>query len=189
MVGGPEPGAYAAEYLQSGADFVVFGEGEITMEELLRCLQAGAADSVREDSRHRFSWRRRRDAADGSSCPDRESRRATMAGSRRDRHSAIRSHLERRTWAGIGIFHHRARLPLQMSLVQPSGVRNDPSPAESIAGGRRSGMAAGTVLARHGVGGRRRLHHSPWLDSQLRRGDEVVVACGFPSNASRAPTA
>lgn len=38
IVGGPEPGAYALEYLQSGADFVVFGEGEITMEELLSAL-------------------------------------------------------------------------------------------------------------------------------------------------------
>src|ERR1700744_6381493 len=35
IVGGPEPGAYALEYLQSGANFVVFGEGELTMEELL----------------------------------------------------------------------------------------------------------------------------------------------------------
>ncbi len=26
IVGGPEPGAYALEYLQAGADFVVFGE-------------------------------------------------------------------------------------------------------------------------------------------------------------------
>ena len=33
IVGGPEPGAYAQEYLESGADFVVFGEGEATLEE------------------------------------------------------------------------------------------------------------------------------------------------------------
>ena len=39
IVGGPEPGAYALEYLQSGADFVVFGEGEITMQELLQALK------------------------------------------------------------------------------------------------------------------------------------------------------
>jgi anaerobic magnesium-protoporphyrin IX monomethyl ester cyclase len=39
IVGGPEPGAYALEYLQSGADFVVFGEGEVTMQELLQALQ------------------------------------------------------------------------------------------------------------------------------------------------------
>src|SRR5271155_6259908 len=35
IVGGPEPGAYALEYLQAGADFVVFGEGELTVGELL----------------------------------------------------------------------------------------------------------------------------------------------------------
>jgi anaerobic magnesium-protoporphyrin IX monomethyl ester cyclase len=39
IVGGPEPGAYALEYLQSGADYVVFGEGEITMQELLQALK------------------------------------------------------------------------------------------------------------------------------------------------------
>jgi anaerobic magnesium-protoporphyrin IX monomethyl ester cyclase len=39
IVGGPEPGAYATQYLQSGADFVVFGEGEITMQELLQALK------------------------------------------------------------------------------------------------------------------------------------------------------
>jgi radical SAM superfamily enzyme YgiQ (UPF0313 family) len=42
VVGGPEPGAYAEEYLRAGADFVVFGEGEATMEELLHALQSGA---------------------------------------------------------------------------------------------------------------------------------------------------
>lgn len=41
IVGGPEPGAYALEYLQSGANFVVFGEGEVTMEELLQALRNG----------------------------------------------------------------------------------------------------------------------------------------------------
>ena len=40
VVGGPEPGAYALEDLQSGADFVVFGEGESTMEELPTALCA-----------------------------------------------------------------------------------------------------------------------------------------------------
>jgi anaerobic magnesium-protoporphyrin IX monomethyl ester cyclase len=42
IVGGPEPGAYALEYLQAGADFVVFGEGEATVEELLAALRARA---------------------------------------------------------------------------------------------------------------------------------------------------
>ena len=40
VVGGPEPGAYAEEYLQAGADVVVFGEGELTIEELLPALRA-----------------------------------------------------------------------------------------------------------------------------------------------------
>jgi radical SAM superfamily enzyme YgiQ (UPF0313 family) len=39
VLGGPEPPAYAEEYLQAGADVVVVGEGEVTLEELLaRCL-------------------------------------------------------------------------------------------------------------------------------------------------------
>ena len=42
VVGGPEPGAYADEYLHAGADVVVFGEGELTMEELLRALRNGS---------------------------------------------------------------------------------------------------------------------------------------------------
>ena len=44
VVGGPEPGAYAEEYLRAGADFVVFGEGELTMEELLETMRCGAVD-------------------------------------------------------------------------------------------------------------------------------------------------
>jgi radical SAM superfamily enzyme YgiQ (UPF0313 family) len=39
IVGGPEPGAYALEYLQAGANFVVSGEGELTMQELLEALK------------------------------------------------------------------------------------------------------------------------------------------------------
>jgi radical SAM superfamily enzyme YgiQ (UPF0313 family) len=45
IVGGPEPGAYALEYLQAGADFVVFGEGELTVQDLLEAFRAGAIDS------------------------------------------------------------------------------------------------------------------------------------------------
>jgi anaerobic magnesium-protoporphyrin IX monomethyl ester cyclase len=44
VVGGPEPGAYALEYLHAGADFVVFGEGETTTEELLLALRTRQAD-------------------------------------------------------------------------------------------------------------------------------------------------
>jgi len=41
IVGGPEPGAYIEEYLRNSADFVVFGEGELTLEELLGDLRSG----------------------------------------------------------------------------------------------------------------------------------------------------
>ncbi len=44
VVGGPEPGAYTLEYLRAGADFVVSGEGEVTMEELLLALRCGERD-------------------------------------------------------------------------------------------------------------------------------------------------
>jgi anaerobic magnesium-protoporphyrin IX monomethyl ester cyclase len=42
IVGGPEPGAYVNEYLEAGADIVVIGEGEITIEELLPALKDGS---------------------------------------------------------------------------------------------------------------------------------------------------
>ena len=38
VLGGPEPAAHAEEYLNCGADVIVSGEGEETMEELLRHL-------------------------------------------------------------------------------------------------------------------------------------------------------
>jgi radical SAM superfamily enzyme YgiQ (UPF0313 family) len=46
IVGGPEPGAYVSEYLESGADVVVLGEGEITMEELLPALQQNSHSAL-----------------------------------------------------------------------------------------------------------------------------------------------
>ena len=47
IVGGPEPGAYALEYLQAGADFVVFGEGELTVEELLESFRCRGVTPTR----------------------------------------------------------------------------------------------------------------------------------------------
>ena len=40
VVGGPEPGAYVDEYLEAGADVVVIGEGELTLEELIPILRS-----------------------------------------------------------------------------------------------------------------------------------------------------
>jgi len=46
VVGGPEPGAYAEEYLAAGADVVVIGEGEVTLEELLPILRSGSNEDL-----------------------------------------------------------------------------------------------------------------------------------------------
>ncbi len=48
VVGGPEPGVYVDQYLASGADVVVIGEGEITLEELLPILKRGSIDQLRD---------------------------------------------------------------------------------------------------------------------------------------------
>src|ERR1017187_1414380 len=46
VVGGPESGAYAEDYLAAGADVVVIGEGEVTLEELLPILQTGSLERL-----------------------------------------------------------------------------------------------------------------------------------------------
>jgi radical SAM superfamily enzyme YgiQ (UPF0313 family) len=46
VLGGPEPSNYAAEYLARGVDFVVEGEGEITLQELLAALRANDAAAL-----------------------------------------------------------------------------------------------------------------------------------------------
>jgi anaerobic magnesium-protoporphyrin IX monomethyl ester cyclase len=46
VVGGPEPSAYVQEYLAAGADVVVIGEGEITLEELVPALHSHALDKL-----------------------------------------------------------------------------------------------------------------------------------------------
>jgi anaerobic magnesium-protoporphyrin IX monomethyl ester cyclase len=48
IVGGPEPGAYIEEYLDAGADVVVVGEGEVTMEELLPVLHGQPSRPLEE---------------------------------------------------------------------------------------------------------------------------------------------
>jgi anaerobic magnesium-protoporphyrin IX monomethyl ester cyclase len=48
IVGGPEPGAYIDEYLTAGADVVVVGEGEITLEELVPVLRSHAVDKLHQ---------------------------------------------------------------------------------------------------------------------------------------------
>jgi anaerobic magnesium-protoporphyrin IX monomethyl ester cyclase len=46
IVGGPEPGAYPNEYLDAGADVVVNGEGELTLEEILLARRAHSVGAL-----------------------------------------------------------------------------------------------------------------------------------------------
>ncbi len=46
VVGGPEPGAYVSDYLAAGADVVVIGEGEITLEELVPIMQSSSPEKL-----------------------------------------------------------------------------------------------------------------------------------------------
>ena len=50
VVGGPEPGAYVREYLEAGADVVVFGEGEATVEELLPAMRTSSTGALQNVS-------------------------------------------------------------------------------------------------------------------------------------------
>src|ERR1700730_11448915 len=46
VLGGPEPASYAEEYLQAGADVVVEGEAELTVEELLPALGSRSIEGI-----------------------------------------------------------------------------------------------------------------------------------------------
>src|SRR5215467_10345247 len=46
VVGGPEPGAYVDEYLAAGADVVVIGEGEVTLEQLIPVMRDRGFESL-----------------------------------------------------------------------------------------------------------------------------------------------
>jgi anaerobic magnesium-protoporphyrin IX monomethyl ester cyclase len=48
VVGGPEPSAYIDEYLDAGADVIVIGEGEVTLEELVPALRSHSAEALGE---------------------------------------------------------------------------------------------------------------------------------------------
>ena len=48
VVGGPEPSAYIDEYLEAGADVIVIGEGELTLEELVPVLPSHSAEALRK---------------------------------------------------------------------------------------------------------------------------------------------
>jgi radical SAM superfamily enzyme YgiQ (UPF0313 family) len=46
LVGGPEPSAYIDEYLEAGADVIVIGEGEVTLEELVPVFRSHSEEAL-----------------------------------------------------------------------------------------------------------------------------------------------
>src|SRR5580700_438030 len=48
VVGGPEPSAYIDEYIEAGADVIVIGEGELTLEELIPVLSSHSPEALRK---------------------------------------------------------------------------------------------------------------------------------------------
>ena len=100
VVGGPDPANYLEEYLSRGADVIVIGEGELTLEELVPHL-AGTACRAGADPGHRLPRRRRRDRAHRAAADDRRPGRPALPRSRRHRSARVRQHLARapRPWA------------------------------------------------------------------------------------------
>ena len=126
VLGGPEPANYAAEYLSAGADAIVNGEGEVSLEALLRAdgFFARSRDSVSAGGGVVRTESRAADCGSG---------RAALAGSRADRYPAIFERLARAARAGVGFGDHGARVPVSLPVVQPFGVWENASAA--IAGG------------------------------------------------------
>src|SRR5690348_4441617 len=46
IAGGPEPSAYIEEYLEAGADVIVIGEGEVTLQELVPVLNSQSGEAL-----------------------------------------------------------------------------------------------------------------------------------------------
>jgi radical SAM superfamily enzyme YgiQ (UPF0313 family) len=66
VLGGPEPAGYPAEYLAAGADVVVEGEAEVTMEELLPALRSREESAL---ERVNGIWFRRSDGSIARTAP------------------------------------------------------------------------------------------------------------------------
>ena len=131
VVGGPEPGAYIGEYLDAGADIVVIGEGEITLEELVPALRSNSIDALQHVKGIAFR------AADGTRHPhptarsDPRHRCSALARSRGNRLSPLSGGLARAPWHGVSVSHHGSRMPLSLPLVQPRSVWQNPPPQKT----------------------------------------------------------
>ena len=134
LVGGPEPSAYIDEYLEAGADVIVIGEGEVTLEELVPVLQSDSAEELHQVKGIAFR------ASDGTvvRTAPRDQIRDIDAQPWPARESIdLTQYLE--VWRnGVRVTHHRSRLPLPLPLVQPRSIRQDASPPETRVRGRRT---------------------------------------------------
>ena len=192
VVGGPDPPHHAQEYLEHGADIVVIGEGERTLEELLPRLLARP--------RRARPFRRRR-ASSSATRPGSSSARAPRAlipsldeQPLPDRDADRRRALPRAPGArshgrGLRLAGDRARLSLHLPLVQPLRVRRDAhrrrtpgNVADEVQAIRRA-LPPGHALVR-----RRRLHDPPRLVLAYARRAASGAPCACPSSASRAPS-
>ena len=188
VVGGPEPGAYVREYLEAGAEVVVLGEGEITMEELLRVFQSGSDIALQsvcgiaflDESGHLHQTGPRAQISDIDA--------AALAGAGRHRHSPLHRHLAWSAWHGIAILYYRERLPIPLPLVQPPGIWEDAS-ASQTQGSRRRGRMAASIPTIRTWSGLRTMFSRFTTDGCVptRRRCEAAD-CTFPSNASRGRT-
>ena len=130
IVGGPEPGAYALEYLQSGADFVVFGEGELTTQELLQALKQRSAGAWKNISG--IAWL----DSDGHlhQNPPRDPV-ADLDAQPWPARQAIDINRYVNTWrnahgTGSVNFITARSCPFKLPLVQSSGLRTNPPPPQ-----------------------------------------------------------
>ena len=145
VLGGPDPPHNADEYLAAGADVVVIGEGEQTLEELLPILRefADLIDARRIRPRVRALSFAAGDHRARSQLP--RSRRAAVSRSAGDRSAPLSGRVAAPSRVRARFADHRSRLPLHMHLVQPLGVRHDASPP--LAGQRRRRSRARSSIA------------------------------------------
>ena len=112
-------------------------KAKFTMEELLRALAQRASRRFGERSpASRFSTQMAtmHQTAPRAQIP--EPGRTALAGARSHRHRALCKTWRDAHGQGLGLVHHGARMSVQVPLVQSPGFWDDPSPAQSRAGGR-----------------------------------------------------
>ena len=127
IVGGPDAANYPEDYLAHGADVVVIGEGEQTLEELLPHLSRYGPSGMHAHQRHRLSRRRRLARHHACTRLSVRPRCPALSRPRSHRYQPICSSLARAPWNGVDLANNRAWLSLQMCLVQSCGLWLYPS--------------------------------------------------------------